>query len=345
MRKILFSLLSSIVAFSLFAQSGTISVNVFVPEDAVPSEARTILVTKLNQIVTNYGFADNGLTDRFFLTPEVIVSTKDIVPTNPPKVSQKLDVVLMIGDVEDNKLFGTLSLPVVGVGLNENKAYINAFQKIPVKSNSLETFMTETKEKIVNYYQQNGIQIIGKAESLAATGQYDEALQVLFSIPDFCGDVSDKGKEVALRVYLLKIDQEGSAIYKKAEALWEANPKESTVPEVLDIISGVNPESASKSDCDKLVSRMTNELRSLKARQERIVGEQKLKADEKEKAEWEFKVRQYEDQIELQRQKLKDQTSIEKARTETEKTVSGHIGKIDFKKVTRIIKSWTSSSK
>ena len=345
MKKILFSLLLSIVATSIFAQSGTISINVYVPEEAVPSEARTILFTKLNQIVTNYGFADNGLTDRFFLTPEVIVTTKDIVPSNPPKVSQKLDVVLMIGDVVDNKLFSSLSLPVVGIGLNENKAYINAFQKIPVKSKSLEAFMTETKEKIVVYYQQNGIQIIGKAESLAASGQYDEALQALFSIPDFCGDVSDRGKEAALRVYRLKIDQEGLAIYKKAKALWEANPKESTVPEVLDIISGVNPESASKSDCDKLVSRMTNELKSQRAKQRKAAEELKTKAEEKDKAEWELKVRQYEDQIELQRQQLKDQTSIEKARVETEKTVSGHIGRIDYKKVTRIIKSWTNSSK
>lgn len=345
MRRLVLSLLWGIVSISLFAQSGTISINVFVPEDDMPAEASRMLVTKLNQIVTNYGLADNGLTDRFFLSPEVVVSTKDIVPSNPPKVSQKLDVILMIGDVVDNKLYGSLSLPVVGVGQNENKAFINAFQKIPVKSKQLEAFMTETKEKIVAFYQQNGIQIIGKAESLATSGQYDEALQALFSIPDFCGDVSDKGKEVALRVYRSKIDQEGLAIYKKAKALWEANPKESTVPEVLDIISGVHPESASKSDCDKLVSRMTNELKSHRARQQKAADDLKKKAEEKDKAEWEFKVRQYEDQIELQRQQMKDQTSIEKARVETEKTVSGHFGKIDFKKVTRIIKSWTSSGK
>ena len=157
MRRLVLSLLWGIVSISLFAQSGTISINVFVPEDDMPAEASRMLVTKLNQIVTNYGLADNGLTDRFFLSPEVVVSTKDIVPSNPPKVSQKLDVILMIGDVVDNKLYGSLSLPVVGVGQNENKAFINAFQKIPVKSKQLEAFMTETKEKIVAFYQQNGI--------------------------------------------------------------------------------------------------------------------------------------------------------------------------------------------
>lgn len=345
MRKILLSFILGIASFTAFAQSETISINVFVPEGEIPAEANKMLVTKLNQIVTNYGLADNGLTERFFLTPEILVSTKDIVPSNPPKVSQKLEIVLMIGDVEDNKLYGTFSVPVVGIGQNENKAFINAFQKIPVKSKGLESFLEDTKGKIVRYYQQNGSQIIEKAESLAVSGQYEEALQLLFSIPDCCGDISQKGNEIASRIYQSKMDREGASIYKKAKALWDTNPTESTVAEVLNMLEGVNPESASALDCEKLVARMTKEMQAKRARQQKSAEEQKVKNEEKERAEWEFKVRQYEDQLELQRQQMKDQTRIERARVETEKTVSGHIGRIDFNKVTRIIKSWTKSNK
>ena len=132
----------------------------------------------------------------------------------------------------------------------------------------------------------------------------------------------------------MKIDSEGATLYNRAKTLWDAKQNESAVNEVLDLLNDINPESSSATECAKLISRMNSTLALRKA-----------KAEEKEQAEWEFKMRQYEDQIELQRQQLKDQTSIEKARVETEKSVSGHIGKIDFNKVTRVIKSWTKSGK
>ena len=334
-----------LAGFVSFAQTGKISINVLVPEDTVPAEAYSMLMTKLNQIVTNYGLADNGYTDRFFLTADVLVTSQDVVPTTPPKVSKKLDVVLFIGDVIDNKLYGSMSMSVVGVGQNDNKSYINAFQKIPTRSKALESFMEETKDKIVSFYQQNVNSIIKSAEALAKSGKYDEALQSLLSIPDFCGEVSESAGEAAQRVYQMKIDKEGATLYNKAKALWEAKPEESTVSEVLDLLDGVNPESSAAADCSSLTSRMTSALASRKAKRQQEVEVQRAKDEEKEKAEWEFKMRQYEDQIELQRQQLKDHTSIEKARVETEKSVSGHICKIDFNKVTRIVKSWTSSRK
>lgn len=333
------------VSMTAAGQVDCLSINVLVPDDVVPTEAHSMLITKLNQIVTNYGLADNGMTNRFFLTANVLVTSKDIVPSTPPRVSQKLDVVLFVGDVIDNKLYGSISLPVVGVGQNENKSFINAFQRIPTKSNALESFMEETKDKIISYYTQNGISIIKNAEDLAKVGQYDEAIQSLLSIPGFCGQVSENASETIQRIYQLKIDKEGTALYNKAKALWDAKPEESTVNEVLDLLNDVNPESSVAADCSRLTSKMISTLTSLKAKRQQEIDVQKAKAEERERAEWEFKVRQYEDQIELQRQQLKDQTAVEKARIETEKSISGHIGGIDFQKVTRIIKSWTKSSK
>jgi len=324
-------------------QTDRLSINVLVPDDFVPPEAHSMLVTKLNQIVTNYGLADNGMTDRFFLTANVLVTSKDIVPSTPPRVSQKLDVVLFVGDVIDNKLYGSTSLPVVGVGQNENKAFINAFQKIPVKSKQLESFLYESKDKIVQFYLQNGNSIIEKAEYLAKSGQYDEALQSLLSIPDFCGEISENGREAALEVYKMKIDKGGEALFKKAQSLWSVNQNEAVVAEVLEVLQGVNPDSAFAADSDKLVSQMSNYLNSQKERQEHAKEEQLAKKEAREQQEWEFMMRQYEDQLELQRQQLKDQTSIEKARVEAEKIAAGRVGRIDINKVTKVIKSWAGS--
>ena len=340
MRKIFPLLLLTLFSVSATAQPDRIPINVCVPEDDLPAEAHTMLVTKLNQIVTNYGLANNGLTDRFFLTANVLVTTKDIMPGTPPRVSQKADVVLFIGDVIDNKIYGSLSLTIIGVGQNENKAFINAFQKMPVKSKALEDFMDSTKEKIVLYYQQNGNALIDNAEFLAKSGQYDEALATLLSIPDFCGEISVASQEAVLKVFQMKIDNEGEELLKQAQLLWAANQNEEIVPDVLGILQGIHPDSSSSSGCDALMSKMTKYLNSKKAQNERSIAEAKSKVEEQEKKEWDFKMRQYEDHLELQRQMLKDQTSIEKARIEAEKISAERKGRIDINKVTKTIKSW-----
>ena len=128
MRRLSF-ILSILSCFSLQAQMGRIPMNVFIPEDVFDAEAISMLDSKLNQIVTNYAVADNSADYRFFMTPTIIVSSKTIVPSAPPKVSQKLELVLFIGDVIDDKLFGSLSIPLIGVGQNDTMAYLNALKR------------------------------------------------------------------------------------------------------------------------------------------------------------------------------------------------------------------------
>lgn len=343
MKKLIVPIFYLLITLSVSAQTDRLSINVLVPDNALPAEAQAMLSSKLSQIVTNYGLADNGLTDRFFITPEVIVSVKDIVPSNPPRVSQKLDVVLMIGDVIDNKLYGSYTIPLVGVGQNETKAYLNAFNRMPVRSKPLESFMQETKEKIVTYYLQNGNDIIDKAEYLAKSGQYDVALESLLSIPDFCGSISSDARDAALVVYQMKIDGEGESALKKAKMLWEGQKDEKAFIEALEIIQNVPQGSKAEPRCEVLVLQMSKYLDSERAKEEQIAKENRARADERENREWEFKMKQYEDRLELERQQLKDQTALEKARIETEKVAANRQGRIDINKVTRIVKSWAGS--
>ena len=110
---------------------GRIAINVVVPQlPNVPEEACAALETKMQQVATQYGLASNGLTDRFVMTAKVNVTSKDVAPTTPVKISQKMEETMFIGDVVDNKVYESVVLSVAGIGQSETQSMIKAFNQI-----------------------------------------------------------------------------------------------------------------------------------------------------------------------------------------------------------------------
>ena len=64
MKQFLIFIMAAFLTMNVAAQTEKISINVIVPQSDIPAEARKHLTNKLQQIVSNYGMADNGLTDR-----------------------------------------------------------------------------------------------------------------------------------------------------------------------------------------------------------------------------------------------------------------------------------------
>ena len=330
MRNICLLMLLCLATAGTFAKGEGMSVRVFIPEsENVPAEANKQLEAKVKQIAANYGMVDDGLNDRFYLSANVMTTSKDVVPSTPPRVSLKMDVILYFGDVIEGKLFGSFPISVVGVGQNENKACIQAFKQIPTKSKDLASFFEEMEEEVKGYYTQNGSRIIRDAELLVKQGVYDDALSFLLSVPDFCCDVVVEAHDAALKVYDQKINAEGEALYRKADDLWRVKKDEQTALEVIDILSGIDPASTASPKAQALVKSM-----------EKYLSSQKAKAAEQVRQEREFKVKQYEDDLELRRQQLKDQTSIERAKADAMGKAEERVNRIDLKKVTKIIKGW-----
>lgn len=329
MKKILLAVAVSFFAgLQLLAQANFFSVKVLIPQENIPNEAKQQLISKLTQIATNYGMVDNGLADRFVLTADVLVSTKDIVPSTPPRVSQKLDIILYVGDVVEDKIFSSVTLPVTGVAQNENKAFINAFQRIPTRSAVLSDWMTETKEKVLDYYESNGEAVLKRAEFLAASGDYDAAIESLLSIPEMTS-ISSSAHERALVIMQEKIDREGRELYAKAKNLWVVGQDEKAATEALQILSEINIDSKSAADAAELAVSIGRQMNSRQA-----------KVEAEKQREFDFQMKKYEDDLEIRRQQLKDQSALERAKTEVLKTTSNKIAGIDMNKVAIVIKGW-----
>ena len=109
---------------------GRMSINVQRPVNrSIPTEAMDQLEDKMHQIITTAGISDNAINRRFALTSTVSVIKKDIINGSPARVSQTLEITFYVKDVIDRKEYGHATLSSVGVGLNENKAFIMEMHK------------------------------------------------------------------------------------------------------------------------------------------------------------------------------------------------------------------------
>lgn len=204
---------------------GRITLNVFVSEQAKLSiEAKSQLEVKLKQIASNYDMAGSGTNQRFIITANISVTSKDIIAGPPQKISQKMDITLFIGDAVDNKIFANTVISTSGVGTNENKAFIDAINQINTKNKTIEAFIQEGKSKIIAYYNTQCELIIQKTASLKQQEKYNEAMYVLAQVPNICNECYANSLTEMAVIYDLKINKDGNARLQEAKAIWLINP-------------------------------------------------------------------------------------------------------------------------
>lgn len=274
-------LCASVLCMNVGAQElsddSRISMCAVVPEGEIPAEACRNLENKLTRLLAANVFADNGYVDRFVLTAKVDITSKDVVPSTPPRVSQKMEVTFMVGDVIENKVYTTCTVSLAGIGTNETKAFVSAFSKVNPKLPELEGMLQEAKEKILAFYTLHCAEIVTNARSLAGMQKYDEAIFRLMSVPHVCSDCYKQCQEEAVSIYRQKIDTEGVALLNEAKAIWMKQPDVTGAQEVATVISQIDPKSTIYVE----VAAFRNDV------------SEKLEADAKR--DWDLKMRQYED--------------------------------------------------
>lgn len=271
-----------VTAFTVWAQQedeAKVSIRAIVADEKIPVEAAANLETRMQRALTVNGFSDNSCTERFVLTAKADITQKDVVPSTPARVSQKMDVTFIVGDVIENKIYETCTVSLSGIGTTETKAFISAFTKVNPNSKELQQMLVKAKEKIVDFYANSCETIIKRAESLASMGSYDEAIAMLMDVPSVCSECSDKCQNTAVKIYGNKIDAESTSILQKARTAWMAEQDAAGAAKVAALIGNINPQSSVYPEVEKL----RNEVSS------------KLRADEKQ--QWDMEVKKYQDSM------------------------------------------------
>jgi len=181
---------------------------------------RSNMINKLNQITTKSGMGANSLNQRFIITANVVVLTKDITPTAPAMQAYTLEVSLYIGDGIDGILFSTTSVTLKGVGETETKAYMAALKSLKVADPKYQSFLEEGKNKIIAYYNSKCDFIIQTVETKAYQKKYEEALLTLNTIPEVCKECFDKAQLKSKEVFTQYINNKCAEDLTKANAQW-----------------------------------------------------------------------------------------------------------------------------
>ena len=283
--KIILITLCVCFTFQLYSQSNEdinrIVLNTFVidKENKLEAESKFQLEDLLQQIAAENGVSGNNINPRFVIAVKVNITRKDIISGPPNMISIYGSVLFFIGDAIENIVYESLVLPIRGVGINENKAIIEFISHIRAKNINFTDFVNKGKSKIVDYYERECVFMIAKAELLGQQEKYDEAIYQLTQIPAVCKRCFEKAYLQTKIVFQKKIDNECISSLKNAKTKWSTNQNITGASEAGEIIANISPLASCYGDVLNFIELMKNKIEAT------------------EKLEWNFKIKEYNDEM------------------------------------------------
>lgn len=265
---------------------GRIVLNSYVSDqvEGLPASAKRMLTNKLSQIATKSGLGGSALNQRFIITPNISVMTKDITATAPPMHAYTLDVTLYIGDGIDGTMFSSTSVEVKGVGANETKAYIAALKQIKSGNPDIKAFVEEGKGKIIEYYNDRCDFIIKEAQTLEAQQKFDEAILKLTGVPEVCKECFMKSMDAVGPIYQKQIDRECKRLLSEAKNLWNAGQDLNAADQAIKPLGMIDPNSACFSEVESFSKTIAKRVLELDKREWKYVLREQQQESERIKA-------------------------------------------------------------
>ena len=220
----------------------------------------------------------SALNQRFIITSNVQILSKDLTPTSPPMHAYNLEVTFYIGDGVEGTLFASISLETKGVGQSETKASRAALKNIKSTDTRFKSFTEEGKTKIIEYYNAQCDFILKEAELLANQNKFDASIAKLSSVPQVCKECYESCMDFAAVVYQDYLDRECKIAMNKAEAIWSSTQNEEGGKEASEVLSTIDPDS----ECSNEASNMLNML----------YDEMKKRIMDLDKRQWDYKLKE-----------------------------------------------------
>jgi hypothetical protein len=262
-----------------------IVLSVIVPEgiDGFPDVAKNVLSNKIKQVATANGVSAAEGFGRFFITAIPSLMTKDIVPGPPQQIAQNMEVTFYVADYFDQKIFASSSISCKGVGTNDNKAYVDAIKNVNVNSPKLKDFVELGKQKIIDYYMAQCENIIKKAKSLAGQKGYEEAIYLLTSIPEAVPSCYDKALAETQIIYQQYIDHLCNVNLAHAKNAWAAEQNSEGAYNAGQYLNYIYPDAKCYGEAQLLYKEIKGKVLD----------------------DWKFVMKMYQDQVDLESQRIR----------------------------------------
>lgn len=297
-----------------------ITIHAVIPtNNSIPPESQDLLETKLSQIITENGVEDNEYGVRFVLTAKVNVITKDILVGPPQRISQKLDIALILGDIVEDKVFSRKTISVTGVGTSEEKAFVSAFKNIKPNNKDIALFMQDGKQKILDFYQTHCQDIIVEARDLANRELFEQSILMLSAIPDVSSECFSECVKITEAVYQQMITVRGKELLHKAQNAWIKNPTRQGAFEATRYLQQINHAAPCQSDVTRLLGQISEKMNEIDRREWEHEMQVYKDGVERERREWEHKIQVYNDDREQENRQWEQQIREHNDNVETQR--------------------------
>ena len=155
------------------------------PSDCpLDSNTKSILKNKILQMLSAEGVAGTEC-GAIIMVPEVnIINSNSIHGGMRQILSVELGITATVRNMITNTVFNAMQIASKGEGYSDNEAKCSAINKIDVLNTDYSRFVEATKLKISDYYRNNTIALITKANTLASQQLFDETLALLSTYPE-----------------------------------------------------------------------------------------------------------------------------------------------------------------
>ncbi|MCQ2284721.1 MAG: hypothetical protein MJZ57_07460 [Bacteroidales bacterium] len=238
--------------------------------------------TELQQICTMNSIVSSWSTNSFVVRPNFDIYQFETVEGGMQNIYVvKAELTLSIVQF-DETIVNSTSKTLKGSGNTKDKALNDCIANIPVTDEAFQTFLTESKKKIIDYYQARCSEIMLKAQNYAKQEQYETAIAILMLVPE----------EVPCYESITSLTEEIYGTYqdKRCAQLTSAANAAIAIQDyyaAAEYLTQINPNSS-------CYSFAVNTFKNV---------EEKVSAWEQR--DWNFKMKQYDDSVQLEKMRIR----------------------------------------
>jgi hypothetical protein len=264
---------------------GKIALSVVMPEnvDGLDISQLSKLESKIIQITTKAGLSASGFSQNFVIYPKFAIYETNVVEGGMQNITVvTAELSLYIKQISNNMLFASVSKSLKGSGKTKELAITNAISQIPVSDKEFLSFIQSGKQKIIAYYEANCDDIIKKADSQIKMQDFEQAFGLLMSIPEEVASCYDKILNKAIETFKSYQNQLCTELLQQAKARSAAMDYDGA----LEILAKIDPSSKCYGEQQSLFKSIEN----------------KISAEVKK--QWDFEMKQYNDAVGLEKQRI-----------------------------------------
>ena len=289
MKKIFLNITFLLMSVFGFCQSqadlGKIQLSVYFPEEDQNNYDSDVLYKiegKLTQLLSNYGIVSTDYNNGLILQPKITINGNEIVEGGMQNINvTNMTLQLLIKQDQTNMVFASFSKQLKGTGRTESLALNSAVNSLSANDPALISFIEKGKEKLQLYYQTNCPQIIARSSQLEKSGNYEESLGLLLSIPE-TASCYKTAQAKSLETYKNFQKKNCASLIKQANVYIAEKDYSSAFSILMDIDSTSPCSSQSNALVKSIESKITAE----------------------EKKQWDLEMKMYNDSVGLEKMKI-----------------------------------------